>query len=43
MKKYATILILLACLSLQGCAYDLGYALGSATRYAGVGAAAAAL
>jgi len=37
MKKTALVLLLLMALSLQGCAYEAGYLLGSATRYAGAG------
>lgn len=43
MKKFGIILLLLSILALQGCAYDMGYVLGSATRYAGAAAAAQAL
>jgi hypothetical protein len=43
MKKFGIIMLLLSTLILQGCAYEAGYLLGSATRYAGVGAAVQAL
>lgn len=43
MKKLSLVLLLVFTLTLQGCAYDVGYVLGSATRYAGAAAAAEAL
>ncbi len=37
MKKISIMILLITCLSLQGCAYELGYAAGTMSRYAGAG------